>query len=119
MKTKTFALLLNLALLAALILSACGAPAATQAPAEPEAPPATEEASAATEAPAVVEETSDGPVVFPDEIAGGRPVEISVVGIPTEANPTGLADWHAAADRFMARYPNVTVTGNDYVYAPD
>ena len=42
-----------------------------------------------------------------------------MVGIPTEANPTGLADWNAAVARFQAKYPNVTVTGNDYVYAPD
>ncbi|RPJ21355.1 MAG: hypothetical protein EHM33_26375 [Chloroflexi bacterium] len=124
MKTKTFALLLNLALLAALILSACGsAPAETEVPTEAEAPVATEAAAAteasATEAPVVVEEAPAGALAFPAEIAGGRPVEISVVGIPTEANPTGLADWHAAADRFMAKYPNVTVIGNDYVYAPD
>lgn len=118
MKLKPFALLLNLVLLAALVLSACGtAPAETEVPA-----PATEEAPAATEeAPAATEEASvaaEGEIVFPDQIAGGRPVEISVVGIPTEANPTGLADWNAAAARFMAKYPNVTVTGNDYVYDP-
>jgi ABC-type glycerol-3-phosphate transport system substrate-binding protein len=112
MKLKPFALLLNLALLAALVLSACGtAPAETEAPA-----PATEEASAATEEAPVA--AAEGTLVFPDEIAGGRPVEISVVGIPTEANPTGLADWNAAVARFMAKYPNVTVTGNDYVYDP-
>jgi len=124
MKTKTFALLLNFVLLAALILSACGAPATeASAPLETEAPAATEasaatEVSEATEAPAVVDAPA-GVIAFPAEIAGGRPVEISVVGIPLESNPTGLADWHAAADRFMAKYPNVTVTGNDYVYAPD
>lgn len=119
MKLKPFALLLNLVLLAALVLSACGtAPAETEvpAPATEEAPAATEEAPAATEEAPVA--AAEGVVVFPDQIAGGRPVEISVVGIPTEANPTGLADWNAAAARFMAKYPNVTVTGNDYVYDP-
>ena len=126
MKTKKFALLLNVVVLAAMILAACGgSPAATEAP--PEA--ATEvEAPAATDAPAATEspaeqpgpvEGSTGPIVFPDEIAGGRPVEISVVGIPPESNPTGLADWKAAVERFQAKYPNVTVTGNDYSYAPD
>jgi multiple sugar transport system substrate-binding protein len=119
MKLKSFALLLNVVLLASLILSACGTPAATEAPAMTEEAAATEavatEVSAATEAPVAAEE---GAIIFPDEIAGGRPVEISVVGIPTEANPTGLADWNAAAARFMAKYPNVTVTGNDYVYDP-
>ncbi len=120
MKTKTFALLLNLALLAALTLSACGTPAATQAPAETEAPevPAVTEAPAATEAPAVVEVPA-GVIPFPEQIAGGRPVEISVVGIPAESNPTALADWQAAVDRFEAKYPNVTIVGNDYAYAPD
>jgi ABC-type glycerol-3-phosphate transport system substrate-binding protein len=119
MKLKSFALLLNVVLLASLVLSACGTPAATEAPAVTEEAAATEavatEVSAATEAPVAAEE---GAIIFPDEIAGGRPVEISVVGIPTEANPTGLADWNAAAARFMAKYPNVTVTGNDYVYDP-
>ena len=122
MKLKSFALLLNLAVLLALVLSACGsAPAATQvsAPAtdEPAAPAATE-APVSTEAPVAAPESEEGTIIFPDEIAGGRPVEISVVGIPTEANPTGLADWNAAVARFMAKYPNVTVTGNDYVYDP-
>lgn len=121
MKTKTFALLLNVMLLAALFLSACGAPVATEAPVQteaPEVPAATEEAPAATEAPAVVEVPA-GTIPFPEEIAGGRPVEITVVGIPAESNPTGLADWHAAVDRFEAKYPNITVVGNDYSYAPD
>ena len=118
MKTKKFALLLNLVLLTSLILTACGgAPAATEAPAPAatEAPAATQ-APAATEAPVVA--APEGTIPFPAEIAGGRPVEISVVGIPTEANPTGLADWNAAVERFEAKYPNVKVTGNDYVYDP-
>jgi ABC-type glycerol-3-phosphate transport system substrate-binding protein len=122
MKLKSFALLLNLAVLLALVLSACGtAPAATEVSApvadEPAAPAATE-ASVSTEAPVAAPGSEEGSLIFPDEIAGGRPVEISVVGIPTEANPTGLADWNAAVARFMAKYPNVTVTGNDYVYDP-
>ncbi len=114
MKNRKFTLLLNLVLLFALVLSGCGSAAtATEAPAVATQAEATSEA---TEAPVVLE---PGVVPFPAEIAGGRPVEISVAGIPTEANPTGLADWNAAAARFMAKYPNVTVTGNDYVYAPD
>ena len=121
MKTKTFALFLNIALLCALLLSACGsAPAVTEAPVATEAPAvATAAPAAATEAPAAATEVPAGTIVFPDQIAGGRPVEISVVGIPAESNPTGLADWKAAVARFQAKYPNVTVTGNDYTYAPD
>src|SRR5262245_48119963 len=114
MKTRNFTLLFNLVLLFAIVLSGCGSAAtATEA-----AVPATEAVAtdAATDAPVAVE---PGTIAFPAEIAGGRPVEISVVGIPTEANPTGLADWNAAVARFQAKYPNVTVTGNDYVYAPD
>jgi multiple sugar transport system substrate-binding protein len=113
MKNRTFALLLNLAMLAVLVLSACGTPAVSTE----EAPVATE-ASSATEAPAE-EEVAPGTIRFPDEIAGGRPVEITVVGIPAESNPTGLADWNAAVERFEARYPNVTVVGDEYTYAPD
>jgi len=120
MKVKSSALFLNIILLFALILSACGAAAPTEAPAATTDAPAaaTEAPVAATEAPVVVDAPA-GTIPFPAEIAGGRPVEISVVGIPTEANPTGLADWNAAVARFQAKYPNVTVTGNDYVYAPD
>jgi ABC-type glycerol-3-phosphate transport system substrate-binding protein len=117
MKTQKFALLINLVVLAALLLSACAtpAPAATEAPATEAA--ATEAATeAATAAPV---EAPAGTVVFPDQIAGGRPVEISVVGIPPESNPSGLEDWKAAVARFEAKYPNVKVTGNDYAYAPD
>ncbi len=108
MKTKKFTLLLNLVLLFALVLSGCGSPV-TEAPVA-----ATEVTTDATEAPeATAAAVEPGTIPFPAEIAGGRPVEISVVGIPTEANPTGLADWNAAAARFMAKYPNVTVVGND------
>jgi hypothetical protein len=103
MKVKSFAMLFNGVLLASLILSACGAPATTQAPVATDEAPATEAtavpAAPATEAAAVPE----GSIIFPDQIAGGRPVEISVVGIPTEANPTGLADWNAAVERFQAK----------------
>ncbi|MBC7878701.1 MAG: hypothetical protein H7Y59_16140 [Anaerolineales bacterium] len=30
-----------------------------------------------------------------------------------------MADWHAAVERFQAKYPNVTVTGDEYAYTPD
>lgn len=92
MKTKSFVLFFNLVLLASLVLSACTppAPAATAVPTED-----------------------------PSLIAGGRPVEITVVGMPPESNPTGLAGWKAAVARFEAKYPNVKVTGSDYTYAPD
>ncbi len=124
MKIKSFALLFNLVMLLALVLSACGTPAA----APTAVPQATEEVVAtdapeATEVPAATDEpapvVSDSGIAFPSEIAGGRPVEITVVGMPAESNPTGLAGWKAAVARFQTKYPNVTVTGSDYTYAPD
>lgn len=127
MKTKSFVLFLNLAVLLALVLSACGSAAApteepvvpaTDAPAATTAPEATKAPEEATAEPAATEAPA-GTIVFPDQIAGGRPVEITVVGMPAESNPTGLAGWKAAVARFQAKYPNVTVTGSDYAYAPD
>ncbi len=112
MKIKSFTLFLNLAVLLALALGACGpATTATEAPAVPAAPE--------NEEPAAPGEVQAGGITFPAEIAGGRPVEISVVGIPAESNPTGLADWHAAVERFQTKYPNVTVNGDEYAYTPD
>lgn len=124
MKTKSFVLFFNLVLLAALVLSACTPATPTAAPEEPTDVPAATEAPtdvpAATDAPApTTAAPSDSAVVFPDQIAGGRDVEITVVGMPAESNPTGLAGWKAAVARFEAKYPNVKVTGSDYAYAPD
>src|SRR5512143_4116541 len=56
---------------------------------------------------------------MPDQIAGGRPVAITVAGTPPDSQPTLLANWQAAADRFQAMYPNVTIRGTDYTYNPD
>lgn len=112
MKTKTLALILNIAVLGALILSACAPAATPTAAVEPTAETVTATDTAAPAAPA-------GAIAFPDQIAGGRPVEITVVGMPAESNPTGLAGWKAAVARFEAKYPNVKVTGSDYTYAPD
>ncbi len=115
MKTKTLALLLNVAVLGALVLSAC-APAATPTPV---AEPATATTEAVATAEPVATDVPAGTIPFPDKIAGGNPVEITVVGMPAESNPTGLAGWKAAVARFEAKYPNVKVTGSDYGYAPD
>ncbi len=122
MKTKPF-VLINLVVLLALVLSACGTPAtvapATVAPAT--AAPAT--AAPATDAPATAApaDTSPIPAVLnmPAQIAGGRPVAITVAGTPPDSQPTLLANWQAAADRFQALYPNVTIRGTDYTYNPD
>lgn len=103
-----------------LALGACkptpGAPAtavpATQAPATQA--PATEVA---------VEPTAELPlpviVQMPEEIAGGRPVEITVIGKPQESQPELLAGWEEQVARFEAMYPNVNIIGTDYAYSPD
>lgn len=130
--------LLVIMLITAMVMSAC-APAATTTPeaedeateeaepteAEEEAEPteveeeeeATEAAPEATEA--AEESALPSVLTLPDEIAGGREVTITVVEKPTEAQPELLANWQAQVDRFTAKYPNVTVVGDEYEYAPD
>lgn len=121
--------------LVAAVLSSCSgaaAPAATEAPAAAatEAP-----AAAATEAPAAGDattapaaEATEAPaaagalpsiIKMPEQIAGGRPVTISVVGKPAESQPESLASWTAQVERFEKLYPNVTINGTDYAYSPD
>ena len=123
MKTKLFvpfALLLTLVL----VLSACGPAATTAAPAtNPPATAAPATAAPATAAPATAAPAEQSPIPavlkMPDQIAGGRPVAITVAGTPPDSQPTLLANWQAAANRFQALYPNVTIRGTDYTYNPD
>ena len=140
MKTKSYVLLLNVVLLSAMLLSACaGTPTATAvAPttvpttALPAAAPTTVPTTAPTavtlatvapvEATATIAPTeSSVPAVLkmPAQIAGGRPVAITVAGTPPDSQPTLLANWQAAVSRFEALYPNVTIRGSDYTYNPD
>ncbi len=58
-------------------------------------------------------------VQMPDQIAGGRPVTISVTNKPAESDVAGLQAWNDQIARFEALYPNVTVDGLEYTYAPD
>jgi multiple sugar transport system substrate-binding protein len=123
MKPSSKVLLLNaVMIIAVLMLTACGAAApavantavpATAAPATvaPAAPVAT---VAATQAPAL-------PTVLkmPAQIAGGKPVTITVVGRPPDSQPSLLAAWSLSVARFEKLYPNVTIQGSDYAYAPD
>ncbi len=141
MKPQTSKLLSSICLIVAmLVIAACGgapttaAPAPTQAPATEaptSAPAATESPAtvAPTEAPAATEAATAAPTAeagaipavlnMPKEIACGRPVEITVAGAPPDSQPDLLAGWKASADRFMALYPNVKITGSDYTYTPD
>ena len=142
MKLRSFRVLFVLNLLIALILTACGgeatpttsptdAPAAaptattaaeTLATATPEAAAAataTTAESQPTTAPAANTASLPAVIAMPEQIAGGRPVEITVVGMPPESQPTTLATWKEQVARFQQVYPNVTIIGSDYAYAPD
>ena len=123
MKTKSYVLLLNVVLLGALLLSACAgtaAPAATEAPAT--AAPTEAATMAATEAATTVAAgTTQLPdiIQWPDQIAGGRPVSITVVQKPADSNPDAVAAWDDQVKRFQEKYPNVSIEGTDYAYTPD
>jgi ABC-type glycerol-3-phosphate transport system substrate-binding protein len=81
---------------------------AEEAPVE-EAP--AEEMAEAGPLPAIID--------FPEQIAGGNPVEITVVQKPADSQPEAVAAWEAQVARFQEMYPNVTIEGTDYAYAPD
>jgi ABC-type glycerol-3-phosphate transport system substrate-binding protein len=123
MKPRSRNMLLSvLCILAVLLLSACGTAtpeANTAAPAT--AAPAT--AAPATAAPAVVATAAQSalPAVLkmPAQIAGGKPVTISVVGRPPDSQASLLAAWSLSVARFEKLYPNVTIEGSDYSYTPD
>src|SRR5579859_2503684 len=58
-------------------------------------------------------------VQMPAQIAGGRPVTISIVDKPPSSDAAGLKAWTDQVARFEKMYPNVTVNGSEYSYAPD
>jgi ABC-type glycerol-3-phosphate transport system substrate-binding protein len=111
MKTNRFTLLLNVAaVFSILFVSACSSATPTATPAVV-VPPAATATAGESPVPAVIS--------MPAQIAGGRPVAITVAGTPPDSQPTLLANWMAAVDRFQALYPNVTIRGTDYAYNPD
>lgn len=121
MNTKKIALVINLVLLLALVLSACSTPAATTPPPTTEVPATTEAVAPTTATEATVAPTElPLPVVLklPEQIAGGRPVAITVAGAPPDSQPTLAANYQAAIDRFEALYPNVTIRPDSYTYDP-
>ncbi len=59
------------------------------------------------------------PVKMPAQIAGGRPVTIVIPDKPASSDAAGLKTWSDQVARFMKTYPNVTVNGAEYIYAPD
>src|SRR5664279_1258135 len=58
-------------------------------------------------------------VKMPDQIAGGRPVTITVTNKPPQTDTANLQIWTDQVARFNKLYPNVTVNGLEYTYQPD
>jgi ABC-type glycerol-3-phosphate transport system substrate-binding protein len=58
-------------------------------------------------------------VKMPAQIAAGRPVTITITDKPASSDAAGLKTWTDQVARFMKVYPNVTVNGSEYIYAPD
>lgn len=59
------------------------------------------------------------PVNFPDEIAEGRPVTISVAAAIGDDQVEIREQWDAQIERFQAEYPNVTVETVIYGFSAD
>lgn len=57
-------------------------------------------------------------LTLPDQIAGGRPVTVTVSEMPSADQPEARATWEQTAQRFMDLYPNVTITGSELQYDP-
>ena len=70
--------------------------------------------------PAIAQDAAPVPAVLtlPEQIAGGRPVTITVAETPSADQPESLATWQATAQRFMDLYPNVTIEGLELQYDP-
>jgi len=58
-------------------------------------------------------------VKMPAQIAGGRAVTFSVMNKPPASDAAGLKLWTDQVGRFEKAYPNVTINGSEYNYAPD
>jgi ABC-type glycerol-3-phosphate transport system substrate-binding protein len=73
-----------------------------------------------TALPAIAQDAAPVPNVLtlPEQIAGGRPVTISVSEMPSADQAEALATWQATAQRFMELYPNVTIEGLELQYDP-
>ncbi len=57
-------------------------------------------------------------LTLPEQIAGGRPVTITVSEMPSADQAEARATWEATAQRFMDLYPNVTIEGSELQYDP-
>lgn len=75
--------------------------------------------TASTTAAAATSGDSLAVVKMPATIAGGRSVTISVVGKPLDTDAAAVKQWNDQVARFEKLYPNVTIKGSQYQYAPD
>lgn len=57
-------------------------------------------------------------LTLPEQIAGGRPVTITISEMPSADQAEARATWEATAQRFMDLYPNVTIQGSELQYDP-
>jgi multiple sugar transport system substrate-binding protein len=58
-------------------------------------------------------------LTMPEQIAGGRPVTITVANCPPSSQPILQMVWKEQAARFKELYPNVILNASDYTYSPD
>ncbi len=73
----------------------------------------------AVSAAAAQDEMPPSIIQMPEQIAGGRPVTITITNKPPESDTIGLDYWSKQVERFEALYPNVTIDGLEYTYQPD
>jgi len=104
-----------------MLLAACSGTVATPAPtAAPATAVATTAAPAATTAaPTTAAVELPAIINWPDKIADGKPVSITVVQKPADSSPDAVIAWEEQVKRFQKKYPNVTIEGTDYAYTPD
>lgn len=57
-------------------------------------------------------------LTLPEQIAEGREVTITVSNMPPADQAENRATWEAQAQRFMEKYPNVTIEGLELEYDP-
>lgn len=58
-------------------------------------------------------------VKMPAKIADGKDVTITITNMPPETDAVALKQWQDQVARFEKMYPNVTIKGLEYTYAPD
>src|SRR4051794_37027019 len=56
---------------------------------------------------------------MPKEIAGGKPVTVTITNMPPETDTAAHQAWVDKIARFQALYPNVIIQGLEYTYQPD